>query len=112
MRKIWRRGLMVVAIVPTFVLAVAITAPAASADPGTVKAQDLAFTAAEGTPLSEPSASLEIGSSDTDPNTTAECCDATLGVAPANGTAVVNTDGSFTYTPDAGFWGRTRSPTR
>ena len=37
MRKIWRRGLMVVAIVPTFVLAVAITAPAAWLTLGTVR---------------------------------------------------------------------------
>ena len=84
----------------------AITAPAASADPGTVKAQDLAFTAAENTPLTEPSASLELGSSDTDPNPSAQCCDAALDTAPANGTAVVNDNGSFTYTPDAGFSGK------
>jgi len=72
---------------------------------GTVTAMNQSYTAAEGTPLTEPSASLEIGSSDTDPNPSAQCCDAALVTAPANGTVVVNPDGGFTYTPDAGFSG-------
>ena len=72
---------------------------------GTVTAMNQSYTAAEGTPITEPSASLELGSSDTDPNPSAQCCDAALVTAPANGTVVVNPDGGFTYTPDAGFSG-------
>ena len=72
---------------------------------GTVTAMNQSYTAAEGVPITEPSASLELGSSDTDPNPSAQCCDAALVTAPANGTVVVNPDGGFTYTPDAGFSG-------
>jgi len=72
---------------------------------GTVTAMNQSYTAAEGVPITEPSASLELGSSDTDPNPSAQCCDAALVSAPANGTAVVDPDGGFTYTPDAGFSG-------
>jgi len=97
---------MAAAMLPAVLVAVALTAPAASADPGTVTGMSQSYTAAEGVPISEPSASLELGSSDTDPNTSAQCCDAALVAAPANGTAVVNADGSFTYTPDAGFSGQ------
>ena len=92
-------------------LALAVAAPTAGADPGTVTAQAQAYTTAEATPLSEPSASLEIGSIDTDPNPGAQCCTAALAGAPSHGTVVVGDDGSFLYTPDVGF-AASRSRTR
>jgi len=101
-----RRAALSVVASGTMLLALAVVAPAAGAATGTVTAQDQAYTTAEGTALPEPSASLEIGSTDTDPNPAAQCCTAALASAPADGTVTVNPDGSFVYTPDAGFSGK------
>jgi Bacterial Ig domain len=49
---------------------------------------------------------LQVGSSDTDPNPSNVCCTAALAAAPGHGSAVVNADGSFTYTPSTGFAGK------
>ena len=71
-----------------------VLAPAAPA------AADQSLTTPAGTELTVAAASgLQVGDSGTGPLTS------TLVDAPANGDAGVNADGSFTYTPDAGFSG-------
>ena len=68
------------------------TAPAASDD---------SYTTDEDTPLSVPAPGVLANDSDTegDPLTAQPM------TAPANGTLLLNADGSFTYTPDANFYG-------
>lgn len=78
----------------------------ASADPGTVTAQNQGpFTVVENTPFSEPAGTLQTGVTDTDPNSEVSCCTAVLNSAPSNGTVTVNADGWFKYTPDSSFTG-------
>ena len=68
--------------------------------PAAPAAADQSLTTPAGTELTVAAASgLQVGDSGTGPLTS------TLVDAPANGDAGVNADGSFTYTPDAGFSG-------
>ncbi len=61
------------------------------------------YLASEGIPLTEPTGSLQAGVSDTNPTVTSWT--AQLVSAPGKGTMTVNPDGSFSYTPEAGFVG-------
>lgn len=64
-------------------------------------AVDDTYTTAEDTPLTV--AALGVLGNDTDPETTV--LTATVSTAPANGTLLLNLDGSFAYTPTANFNG-------
>ncbi|MES2629649.1 MAG: Ig-like domain-containing protein, partial [Bacteroidota bacterium] len=63
--------------------------------------QGVTYTVMEDTPYSLPAPGLMFN--DTDPD--GDPLTATLTTPPANGTAVVNPDGSFTYTPNPNFTG-------
>ena len=103
----WRKGVLGMAAVPAVLLAMAAVAPVARADVGTVTAQNQGpYAVAYNTARSFPSGTLQVGESDTDPNPSVVCCTAALAAAPTNGTAVVNADGSFIYTPATGFAGK------
>ena len=79
----------------------------ASADPGTIVAQNqgpFTFTF-DGPPISKPAGTLQAGATDSDPNQSVSCCTASLDSPPANGSVTVDPDGSFTYLPDVGYLG-------
>jgi hypothetical protein len=102
----WRGVVAALAIVPGVLIAMAVVAPVASADVGTVTAQNQGPWAVSSNGRTLPSGTLQVGSSDTDPNPSVVCCTAALAAAPSHGSAVVNADGSFTYTPSTGFAGK------
>lgn len=64
-------------------------------------ARDDFYTTTEGTPLSVPAPGVLANDSDPD----GDSLTAQLVAGPSNGTLVLNPDGSFTYTPNAGFNG-------
>ena len=106
MTRSWRRFGMAVVAVSIIPVMAAVSSPPALAAPGTVTAQNHGpYAVAENTPMTQPSATLEIGATDTDPNPSVTCCNSALAAGPANGGVVVNADGSFTYTPNSGFSG-------
>ena len=106
MTRSWRRFGMAVAALSILPVVVAVSSPAAVAAVGTVTAQNHGpYAVAQNSSMSQPSATLEIGATDTDPNPSVTCCNSSLATGPANGSVVVNLDGSFTYTPTAGFSG-------
>jgi VCBS repeat-containing protein len=70
-------------------------------DPAPVGVAD-SYAARENVPLIVPAASGVLAN---DTDGAGDVLTATLGTAPAHGTLTLNTDGSFTYTPAAGFSG-------
>jgi len=72
-------------------------------NPVAVTASDAAYVTNQGAALSLLSGTLQTNDSDNDPG--AYCCTASLSSAPSDGTVSVSSNGSFTYTPDAGFSG-------
>jgi VCBS repeat-containing protein len=66
-------------------------------------AQNQSYGTAENATLSEPAGALQSGVSD--PNPTATSWAASKVSSPTHGTATVNPNGSFTYTPTTGFIG-------
>ncbi|MEZ4931212.1 MAG: gliding motility-associated C-terminal domain-containing protein [Saprospiraceae bacterium] len=57
------------------------------------------------TPLNSP-VDIDILENDNDPNDGIDTASLTVVTSPANGTAVVNPDGTITYTPNTGFTGQ------
>lgn len=105
-KRSWRRSVMVLAVCPVVPLSVTIAAPSASASSGVVTAQNKGpIAVAENVARTLPSGTLEVGTSDTNPNPSSTCCNSALATPPAHGTGIVNSDGSFTYTPNTGFSG-------
>jgi hypothetical protein len=72
-------------------------------NPVAVTASDAAYVTTQDAALSLLSGTLQTNDSDNDPGAT--CCTASLSSAPSDGTVSVNSNGSFTYTPDSGFNG-------
>jgi hypothetical protein len=76
---------------------------AGSVQQGGFLAEAHTYSATEGTELTEPSGALLAGIVDDNPGATSWTAE--LSSTASDGTAVVNLDGSFTYTPKAGFVG-------
>jgi hypothetical protein len=82
----------------SLVASVTITVNPANQDPVAV---DDSYTTAVDTPLTVPAPGVLANDSDPD----GDSLTAQLVAGPSNGTLVLNPDGSFTYTPNAGFNG-------
>jgi hypothetical protein len=76
---------------------------AGSVQVGLPVAQDQAYSTTEGTELTETAGTLQAGVVDDNPGT--RSWTAQLVSPPSDGSVVVNPDGSFAYTPGAGFVG-------
>jgi hypothetical protein len=114
MRARWRAALyrhfVVVGILSAGLVVAAVgldLATPASADPGTVVAQNQGpFTYLfDGPTISKPAGTLQAGVTDSDPNQSGSCCTASLDTPPPSGSVTVRPDGSFTYVPGVGFLG-------
>jgi Big-like domain-containing protein/MBG domain-containing protein len=68
-------------------------------------AKNDAYTTSQDTPLTVPAGTGIIATNDYDPNDPTSSLTLASNGSPSNGTVTVNPDGSFTYTPNAGFYG-------
>jgi hypothetical protein len=74
-------------------------------NPVAVAAAAASYVTDQGSALPLPAGTLQTNDSDNNPDSGATCCTAALSADPSDGTVSVDSNGSFTYTPDSGFSG-------